>query len=936
VYFYRASLALIPAVAIAACGGGDQNGSTSSSSSGGETSSSGSGGGGGAMDPSAYLSPPSSCAFECPNDKCADVIAPYACPALDGWSAIAHDAACPAWDEKYPKPAPGKCKASDPKDAALARTGTDPSAPGARVLPDGRPLHPAGVEWAFDEADQQGGSTSGLALIPGTRFAVAVDTGNNDHAVRVIDTNLLTAGQKPVTGFVKFTPPSYLSDSVAALSTGRIYVATGFGKVQALDVDLTTGALTQDDAASIDLPLSGGKPWYASGVAVSPDDKHLLVSPVFETTLFIYDVDPASPSYKKQLGAVDLGDHEAFGVYFDPHDPAGSRAYASMWGGRKVIEIDLSDPAMPKVSRSFATDKNPEGVTFLDARWMAVANDFGETISLVDRVTGTVTAVPVDFEPGLRGLDVSGVAWDGVIGRLYATLAGVNALAAYDVDLTATPPTLVPAGRLVTSWWPTAVAVHPSGGLTVTNLRGHPIGPYADPVSLGHGDGALLMKGSVQQIPPPGTGDLATGDAEVKAMVAVGARPGYPTVDCGGAPSDFPVPATNTAGPSPVIKHVFFIVRENKTFDGLFGDLPTVDGDPKLTLMSTTAEMDQIWPNFRDLAKKFALSDNYYDLAVKSTQGHHWTTYGRATDFCERTWSDDLRPAPLCGISDVGRAEEGSLFEWLQGNHVQYDILGEIVGQPLMADPTHDPIDIKFPGGPFQNITHVDLEKACYFAGRLRAACNLGSFVYMTLPNDHTIGVAPDNPSPETMCAVNDEATGMVVDAISHSPYWASSLIVITEDDPQMGADHVDYHRTPLVIISPWVKRGYVSKSHTDVASLHKVFAHVFGLPYPNLVVKNAGLPLDLFTSTPDYTPYTYAKHKITLSCGTQATSAEQALTASWDFHDVDEQPGLGDQVRRWMRRQQLTELPPDLARAVEERRARKARGQRPVRDDDD
>jgi hypothetical protein len=206
----------------------------------------------------------------------------------------------------------------------------------------------------------------------------------------------------------------------------------------------------------------------------------------------------------------------------------------------------------------------------------------------------------------------------------------------------------------------------------------------------------------------------------------------------------------------------------------------------------------------------------------------------------------------------------------------------------------------------------------------------------MTLPNDHTVGVSPMNPSPDTMCAVNDEATGMFIDALSHSPLWASSLVVLTEDDPQSGGDHVDYHRTPLVLISPWVKHGYVSKTHIDVASLHKTFAHIFGLPYPNLVVKNAGVPFDAFTGAPDYTPYTYKPHQMLITCGTDATHAERRLTESWDFSVPDAQPGLGEQVRRYMRGQQLTELTPRLEAEIEARRARRAQGLPPVRDDDD
>jgi hypothetical protein len=392
------------------------------------------------------------------------------------------------------------------------------------------------------------------------------------------------------------------------------------------------------------------------------------------------------------------------------------------------------------------------------------------------------------------------------------------------------------------------------------------------------------------------------------------------------------VPATNTEGPSRLIDHVFFMVRENKDFDALFGDMPGVEGRADLVMKTGPGEMDGIWQNLRALARAFSFSDNYYTDAVYSTQGHNWTTYGRATDFDERTWMQtengrEGRSVPGGGITEVGMPAEGSLFDWLLANKVPYDILGEIVGSPRALDPDHPAIDVHYPGGPFQNILYPDLEKACYVAGRARVLCNFGNFVYMTISNDHTGGVSPQSPAPETYCAVNDEATGMVADAISHSPLWPGAMIVITEDDPSQGGEHIDSHRAPFVVISPWVKRGYVSKTHIDAASAHKLFAHVLGKPYPNRSVANAGLPLDMFTSTPDYTPYTYKPRSVPLACGDSATAGEKALTDSWDLSEADEQPGLDAQVVRWMRGQQLEVLPPNLREAAEKRVAR-----RPVR----
>jgi hypothetical protein len=924
----RISIALM---LLAGCSSGSETSSTSSGTTtgtGGSTTTTTGTGGSGGVDVDEYVHAPKSCAYHCPNTECAEATTPYECPALGDWKSIPHLDACPAWDGTYPAPQAGKCTATAPTGAALRHTGTDPSLPaGARVLPDGRVIHPAGSEWGFDEADQQGGMTSAVIAVPGTSLVLAVDIGNDDHAVRAIDTTLIGT-QKPVTGYVRFSPPNHpLGSGLAFVPPGRVFVSTGYGKVQALALDTTTGALTLDDAASLDMPASD---WHSSGLAATPDGKRLVIGASAQTRVLVYDIDPASPTYKMELGEVDLGQKEAFGVFFDPADATGSRAYVPVWGGRKVVEIDLTDPTMPKVSRSFGTDKNPQGVAFLDGRWMAVANDLGETISLVDRTTGTVTSVPVEVEAGLRGIDISTLAWDDKSKRLYATLAGVDAVAAYDVDLAATPPALAPAGRLPTSWWPSGIVAHPDGGLTIVNLRGHPIGPVDS-----QADGDNQMKGSIAHVPPPSQADLAAGEAQVSATLAVGAAPGYPTVECPAGADDFPVPATNTAGPSKLIQHVFFIVRENKTFDSIFGDLPGVEGDASQTMKATSAEMDAIWPNIRDLARKFTNADNFYSLAVQSSQGHQWTTYGRATDVCERTWSSD-QLIPYCGVADVGKPEEGSLFDWVQKGNVRYDILGEIVGTPSSAPQGYNPVDVTYPGGPYQTIEYNDVEKACYAAGRVRVSCNVGTFVYMTLPNDHTVGVDPDKPTPETMCAINDEATGMFIDALSHSPLWASSLVVVTEDDPQQGGDHIDYHRTPLVLISPWVKRGYVTKTHIDVASLHKMFAHILGLPYPNLPVKHAAVPFDAFTSTPDYTPYTYHPHQQPIACGTAATAAEKKLTSSWDFKQLDAQPGLGDQVRRWMRGQQLQTLPPRLEAEVAARLERKAKGLPPVEVDDD
>lgn len=900
-------------------------------SSSDETASTNDGTGGSAGDPDAVAFPaPPTCAYKCPPSTCAESTTPYACENLGAWKDIPHRPSCGGWDGTYPTPAPGQCTATAPAGEALKYAGPDPEKPGVLVLPDGRRLHPAGAEWIFDETDYTGGLTVSIVRVPGTSFVLTVDAGPGDHAVRAIDTTKLGAGD-PVVSRVKFADPDTLNNGVAFVPPDLVLVATNDGVVQALSFDPQTGALARDDARSIHLPDSsdaGGNPapWYASGLAATADGARLVVTGVREKALLVYDVAEGSPTYGTLLGSVDLPHAETFAAAFDPNDAASRYAYVSLWDAHTVAEVDLVDPAHPAVARTFTTDKDPEGMAFLDGRWMVVASDLGDTIALVDRVAGTTTSVPVG-DADLHGSEPSALAYDPATKRLYATLAGLNAVAAWDVDLSATPPKLSPAGRLGTSWWPSGVVAMPDGAIVVASMRGHGSGPLDAAWALGDNDIGARLRGGVQRIPAPSASDLAGGDQEVAANLGVGALAGYPKVSCPAGASDFPIPETNTEGPSSLIDHVFLIVRENKDFDGVLGDLPGVAGAPDRTLKASSEQMDAVWLNFRSLARTFALSDDYYTDAEFSTQGHVWTAHGRTNDFDERTWAisgngRDARPIPGGGVIDVGKPVEGSLFDWLDRNGVEYDVLGEINGAPAssMGPNGHLAVDPKYPGGPIANISSPDLPKACYAAGRVRVLCDIGHFVYMTLPNDHTFGVGKDKATPETYVAVNDEATGAIVDAIAHSPYWQSSLVLITEDDPSQGGDHIDAHRAPLVVVSPWVKRGYVSNTHIDVASLHKLVAHVFGLPYPNVEVAAAGLPLDLFTSTPDFTPYTYQPRAWPLTCGGVSTRAEQELGQSWDFDEVDEQPGLDAQVTRWMRGKQFETLPPGVERRMQRR----------------
>ena len=912
----RATAPLLLALVVVACGSSSQGDAADAATP---------------VDPETFARPPASCAYTCPTN-CAESTTPYVCPSAGPWASIPHEDSCGTWDGTYPAPVTGKCTATAATGDAAKFGGPDPDDATTIILPDGRRIQPAGSDWVFDESDLEGGLTTAITSIPGTSFVLTVDDGPGDHAVRLIDTSLIGSGETPVLSYVKFANPLTLNSGITFIAPDLVYVATDDGVVQAMTFDSTAGTLALDAARTITLPpsTSGGgtaQNWYVASVAASPDGTRLAVTGVNDPTLLVYDVRAGSATFGQLLGSVAIPDAETFGVSFDPNDPTGHYAYVTLWANRALVEVDVSNPAAPAVTTQYATDKDPEGIAFLDARWVVVGDDLGDTMSLVDRTSGTVTSLPVDTL--LPGSEPSAMAYDATNARLYVALSGINAIRAFDVDTTQTPPSLTPAGSLATGWWPSGVVVEGDGSVVVANMRGHGTGPRPLYFDIGDSDIDSRMRGGIQRVPAPAPSDLTAGDAAVTANDTPSAMSGVATVSCPDGANDFPIPSSNTAGASPTIQHIFLIIRENKGFDGIFGDFPGVNGDPAYTLKQQPGEMDEIWANFRSLARTFATSDNYYTDAIYSTQGHVWATYGRTNDFNERTWAisgsgRDARPVPGGGIFDEGRPQEGSLFEWLAANDIVYDILGEIDGDPVTDNPTRPAIDGKYPGGPIQNIGSNDLPKACYIAARARVLCNLGNFTYATLPNDHTFGISPTDPTPETFCAINDEATGMFVDALSHSPLWASSLVFITEDDPSQGGEHVDSHRAPIVVLGPWVKRGYVSHTHFDMASLHKLFANALGKPYRSVEVANAAIPYDLFTSTPDYAPYTYSPHTWPIACGpaSEIKDAEKRLQSSWDLDEPDEQPGLDAQVTRWMRGQQFDVLPPEIEAHVKERPA--------------
>ncbi len=839
------------------------------------------------------------CALDC-DPTCTEATQPWTCPALAPWSQIPHDPTmCGSFDgTTYPTPVSGQCTATVPSGSAIAEAQitTFPM-----VLPDGRRLQPVGFEHVF-EAD--GGFPAAQLWIPGTRFLAVNDNGYQTQSIRIVDTGLLKANIPGCEAArISYAPPNGVNFGLAYLPASNLLFASSDSaqaSILAFDFDPATGNITADAAKNIALPANT----LPSGIDISPDGKTMLVGQSLDTPIFVISLDTGT--YGNQLGTIDAGAKDLYAIRFDPFDATSNTAYATMWTAAQnfndtskmeLLQINVS----AKSTSVLTVGKSPEDIVFLDARWALIANAASDTLSILDRTASQIVGtVPVS---ALVGPSSSALAYDPNLMRLYVTLAADNAVGVFDVDTTQTPPAITPAGTIPTSWWPTAVSVDPTDGtiLALTG-RGHGIGLDAEEYEVSAANEANRMAGSIQAIPPPDAPTLATYTQTVTTQNNAAALDGYPTVQCNGAPYDFPVPLTPQNGASTLITHVFFIVRENKTFDYIMGGQPNVDGDPNIVL--APGNMNEIYPNAFAWASQFAQMDNYYIDSEQSIQGHAWTVFGRSTDYTERRWINiwgrgEFPVTAQPGVGDETTPLEGNVFEFLTNNGVTVQNMGELVGGFATTK------DYRWPGGTTDG-TIPDTLGACYAAARVRATCDPSSFTYMWLPNDHTFGLAAGEPNPALLIATNDEATGMFLDGLSHSPFWQNSLVIVVEDDPSEGGDHVDVHRSIALFASPWIKRNYVSHAHYHLSSIHKLISDIFGKAYRDDTIANAPLPLDIFTATPDYTPFSYVPRAWPdISCNPMGTMGAMAAS-HWDFSEPDNQPGLDRQV--W---EALHALPP-------------------------
>ena len=352
-----------------------------------------------------------------------------------------------------------------------------------------------------------------------------------------------------------------------------------------------------------------------------------------------------------------------------------------------------------------------------------------------------------------------------------------------------------------------------------------------------------------------------------------------------------PIPM-KVGAPSP-IKYVFYIIKENRTYDQVLGDMPEGNGDTSLVLFG-----EKITPNQHKLAKDFVLLDNFYVDAEVSADGHNWSMASNADDYLEKTWPTSYGGRggnyDAEGNRAIANPPKGFIWDYCKRAGVNYRTYGEFADDykpniPVLEDhfcPYYTSWDQSV-----RDTTRANQWKRDFDS--LLAANALPQLNTLRIINDHTEGQSVGKPTPFAHVADNDWGVGMFVDYLSHSTAWKESVVFILEDDAQNGPDHVDAHRSPAYVVGPYVKRNFVDHTMYSTSSMLRTIELILGLP-PMSQYDAAALPMfRCFTPVPDVTPFTSIPAKIDITEKNTKTTASAKLSATFDFSKEDRVPDL-------------------------------------------
>ena len=773
------------------------------------------------------------------------------------------------------------------------------------LLPNGQTIVPAGSQVEVNDRPL------GVAVSPdGTQAAVATASNFAPRALHIVDLATQTVAQTIPIGN-SFVGVAYSPDGKT------LYVGGGADN----DVKVFTRGAGGVWSQAPHIAIASSSP---SGLSLSPAGDKLYVALNRRNALGIVDTNTRA-TVQVPTGAFP---------YAALATRDGRKVYVSNWAGRLpqagdatdgsnpvVVDpatgianngtVSVYDTAAQAVAKTIEVGLHPSALALSpDGSRLYVANANSDSISVVDTARDAVEST-IDVRPSKTARlgsapNALAVSQDGR--TLYVANGGNNAIAVVEPRSADPIKGFIPVG-----WFPAALALTNAGDrLLVGNGYGFgSIAPAADSNGRSYAD----RTGELSFLPVP----VATGQLN---QYSVQARKNNETIGAGQSPAPDPVssavaiPPEN--GPASPIEHVIYIIKENRTYDQVFGDLPQGNGDPSLAIFGRT-----VTPNLHALAEQFVLLDNYYTAGDQSSLGHQWCDEAYANDYSHKYGN---ARNDFAGTNPMAFAPSGFIWDNARNHGKSARIFGEFTNRTVKNPATATWLDfytawkngtpgptivgastvksaqpITSPIFPGYDLGIPEQVRADLFLQEFRAFeqnHNLPNLIVMLLPDDHTVGTSPGFPTPRATVADNDRAVGRIVDAVSHSSYWPKTAIFVTEDDAQNGLDHVDGHRSEALVISPYTRHGDVDSTLYSTINIVRTIERILGLPPMNQFDGAATTMARAFSNKPNLAAFDAVPNQIPLDemngpvASLRGLERSLALASlSMDFSEPDEAP---------------------------------------------
>lgn len=724
--------------------------------------------------------------------------------------------------------------------------GLQPS--GDTLLPNQWSLHPAGKHM------EVGDFPVNIALHPRAPYAAVMHSGYGKHEVIIID---LTTDQ-----IVSRTDLRFTFYGLAFDKDGKRLWASGGETGVVHQFRFEAGNLTEPREIALE---TAGQRTCPAGLACTADDT-LLVAGCWGDALVSVPLD--RPEKAARL-AMPKG---SFPYAVQPARQS-KRALVSLWGKAGVAVVDCK---RQRVENIWPTAPHPTELLLTpDEKTLYVACSDSNKVSVLDASSGrpleVITTALYPQAPNGSTPDSLALSPDGK--TLLVANADNNNLAAIDVSRRGQSRSL---GFIPVGWYPTSVRWDATGKrIYVTSGKGiisraNPKGPNPLRTKKTEQEGkgqehpqyiAGLLTGTFSVIPAPSAEEMA---AYSKKAYECSPLTEDPVAVRRPREAGHPIPAR--PGQLSPIKHCIYIIKENRTYDQVFGDIREGNGDASLCIFP-----DRVTPNHHALARQFVLLDNFYVDGEVSADGHEWSMAAYATDFVEKTWPLSYRPHgklsyPSEGSQAIAMPSGGYIWDRCKEAGVSYRSYGEFIANGRTPN---DPGTAKVKGleGHFDpmyrsfDLNYPDARRADRFLEELKRFESEGQMpqlLIVRLPNDHTHGTALGRLTPTALVADNDLALGRVIEGISHSKFWPETAVFVLEDDAQNGSDHVDAHRSPALVISPFARRRAVDSSMYSTTSMLRTMELILGLR-PMSQFDSAAQPMDrAFQAKADLTPFTH------------------------------------------------------------------------------